>query len=130
MSLWDRIVTLVTGRTPDELGEAAQQHEAESYRERMQRAGVTLIDCRVERCGRWCWYAGDEGRRDVTAIGWRLVGQPYLNVHAGLDASKDQLRHFVRLAAPPRPALTCLKQTCLKRTRLKPGGGTKRPACR
>src|SRR5512146_3281961 len=45
----------------------------------------------------------------VRSIGRRRIGQPHLNVHAGRDASKDQLRHFFTLALPMRHALTCLK---------------------
>jgi hypothetical protein len=35
-------------------------------------------------------------------IGRRLVGQPNLNVHAGLDASKDEIGHFSNLTRAAR----------------------------
>ena len=44
----------------------------------------------------------------VSRVGRRRVGQPHLNVHAGLNASKNQLGHFIKLAPSRRHALTCL----------------------
>jgi hypothetical protein len=52
----------------------------------------------------------------VRSIGRLRIGQPYLNVHARFDASKDQLRHFLTLAPPLRHALTCLKGGMERRT--------------
>jgi hypothetical protein len=44
----------------------------------------------------------------VRSIGRRGFGQPHLNVHAGPDASKNELGHLSTLMLPRRRALTCL----------------------